>query len=310
MDTKYLDAELVESAGVFPPMLQEITRDNLQAIRDGFDAPGVQDDAAGLLKTTALTIPGKGHDVPIRVYQREGLSANSPAILWMHGGGYIMGSADDARGQRYAQQCACTVVSVDYRIAPEYPFPAGPQDCHDALLWLFANASEFQIDPKRIAIGGVSAGAGMAAGVALMNRDRSGPELAFQFLLYPMLDNLHDTPSGQGDGHVLWTRKTSHNAWEMYLNGTPGRDASPYAAAARATDLSNLPPTYIAVGGQDLFRDECIAYAQRLILANVPTELGVFPGVYHGGESFAPEAKVSLRMQQSILSAFQDGLGI
>jgi len=94
MDTKHLDAELVESAGVFPPMLQEITRDNLQAIRDGFDAPGVQDDAAGLLKTTALTIPGKGHDVPIRVYQREGLSANSPAILWMHGGGYIMGSAD------------------------------------------------------------------------------------------------------------------------------------------------------------------------------------------------------------------------
>jgi acetyl esterase/lipase len=141
-----------------------------------------------------------------------------------------------------------------------------------------------------------------------MNRDRKGPKLALQYLLYPMLDNLHDTPSGYIDDHIVWDRQISIDAWEMYLNGTPRRDASPYASASRATDLSDLPPCFLTVGDQDLFRDECIDYAQRMMIANVPVQLEVLPGMCHGGEIVVPQAKVSQRMQKSYLQALKDGL--
>jgi len=173
---------------------------------------------------------------------------------------------------------------------------------------MHSNGSELSIDPKRIVIAGQSAGAGMVAGLTIMNRDRNGPEPAFQILLYPMLDNLHDTPSGRLENHPIWNRQTSLNAWEMYLNGTPGKAASPYAAAARATDLSGLPPAYVAVGTQDLFRDECIDYANRLMAAGVLTELAVFPGIFHGADTLVPHAKICQRMNQSILEAFQNVL--
>jgi len=305
-DAKNLDPEVLESARQFPSILQEITRENLAEVRASMhgDTPPDSSD----LSVTRCEFKGRSTDVTVFVYRPKDLQADGPCLLWIHGGGYIMGQADGPLARSYAEQCACTVVSVEYRMAPEYPFPAGPEDCHDALLWLHENATELGIDPKRISIGGVSAGAGMAAGVTLMNRDLNGPALSFQYLLYPMLDNLHDTPSGYRDGQVLWNRKTSHNAWEMYLDGQPGVDASPYAAAARATDLSGLPPAYVCVGDQDLFRDECIDYARRLMLDEVPTELGVFPGVYHGAESFAPAAKVSQRMHKSMLAALTHGL--
>ena len=149
----------------------------------------------------------------------------------------------------------------------------------------------------------------MAAGVALMSRDRGGPALAYQLLLYPMIDNLHDTPSGQFTNHPVWNQRTSFNAWEMYLDGVPGKDASPYAAAARATDLSGLPPAYVCVGAMDLFRDEDIDYARRLIAADVPCELSVYPGLFHGGDSFMPQAAVSQRLERGFLYALAQRLG-
>jgi len=310
---KFLDPEVAQSADSFPPILQEITRDNLERALLGKQGSipdprsGEQDD---LISKNIISIPGRDNDIDLHIFRQKDLSPNRPVFIWLHGGGYIMGKVEDQFVEYYARNCDCTIVSVNYRIAPEHPFPAGTHDSYDALLWIHENADEIDVDPNRISIGGVSAGAGMAAGVSLLNRDQNGPALTFQFLQYPMLDNLHDTPSGRTDGHVLWNRTSSINAWDMYLDGKPAENASAYAAATRATDLSKLPPTYICVGGQDLFRDECIAYAQRLMQANVPTELGVFPGLYHGAEMFVPEAQTSQRMQQSMLTALRNGLGV
>ena len=170
------------------------------------------------------------------------------------------------------------------------------------------NVEELDIDPNRIAVGGESAGAGMAAGLVLRNRDENGPKLALQLLIYPMLDNLHNTPSGSIEDYPVWSTQTSLNAWEMYLNGEPGADASPYASAARAKDVSGLPRTFITTGTVDLFRDEIIDYAQRLMAAGVPTQLVVFPGMYHGGQLFVPDAPVSQQMKGAYMTALNDTL--
>ena len=304
---KLLDSELRPILDL--PSLGPITRDNLQEVRDSVEEMlAAVETPPTTAVVTVQKIPTRDEDLSLHVFQPEDVPKNNPALLWIHGGGYIMGDANDLVAPLLAEQVGCTVISVDYRIAPEHPFPAGPEDCYTALLWVHENAADLGIDPDRLAIGGQSAGGGMAAGVTLMNRDRRGPKLAFQYLLYPMLDNLHDTPSGQIDDHVVWDRQISLNAWEMYLNGTPLRDASPYASASRATDLAGLPPTFLTVGAQDLFRDECIDYAQRMLLAHVPVQLEVFPGMPHAGEIMIPQAAVSQRMQKSYLQALQDGL--
>jgi len=246
-------------------------------------------------------------DVTVHIY-RKSEHQNQSALLWVHGGGYLLGNAEDERARVIAEALDCTVVSVEYRLAPEHPFPAGVNDCFAVLQWMAAESSELNINPARIAIGGASAGGGMSAGVALMNRDKGGVPLAFQLLLYPMIDNLHATESGQYENHPIWNQGTSFNAWEMYLDGSPGEAASPYAAASRATDLSGLPPAYICVGSEDLFRDEDVEYAQRLSAADIPCELAVFPGMYHGGDMFVPNATGSERLKTSFLRALGDAL--
>jgi len=306
LDQSKIDAELRAALDMLPQGLGNISRDNIVAVREMLAQQRVP--AAETPVTVAeQSIKGAHGEVRVLVY-RHPEQRPGPGVLWIHGGGYILGSAEDDRARVIAEELACTVVSVDYRLAPEHPFPAGVEDCHASLLWMVEQAAELGVDPARIAIGGASAGAGMAAGVVLMNRDRGGPQLALQLLLYPMIDNLHDTPSGQYVDHPVWNQRTSFNAWEMYLNGTPGLDASPYAAAARATDLAGLPPAYICVGSEDLFRDECIDYARRLIAAGVPSELAVFPGMFHGGDMFVPGARISRRLQQSFLRALADTL--
>lgn len=306
LDTSRIDPELAPLVGMLPEGLKLITRESLQSIRDGEIA------AAPDKKPTSVVIeerhvPGVDGDVRVLIHT-PAQTGRRPAVLWIHGGGYIMGTAEDDRARLIAEEVGAVVVSVDYRLAPEHPFPAGSEDCYASLKWLFENATDLGVDPGRIAIGGASAGAGMAAGVVIMNRDRDNLPLVFQLLLYPMIDNLHATASGEIEDHPVWSRGTSFNAWEMYLDGTPGADASPYAAAARATDLAGLPPAYICVGSEDLFRDEDIDYARRLSEANVPTELAVLPGMIHGGDIFAPHAKISGRLRRGFLAALTDAL--
>jgi acetyl esterase/lipase len=302
LDYERIDPELLPALEAFPAL--DLNRDNIVKMRALLASAPIVASVVSVLEEEQVVSTQDG-DLKVYIY-RKSRAENQPAVLWVHGGGYILGNAQDERARVIADTCDCTVVSVDYRLAPEHPFPAGPNDCYAALTWMNEQAIELGIDPARIVIGGASAGAGMAAGVVLMNRDKANFPLKLQLLLYPMLDNLHATESGKLENHPVWKQATSFNAWEMYLNGTPGVDANPYAAAARAKDLSRLPPAYICVGATDLFCDEDIAYARRLDDAGVNVELSVFPGVYHAAESFVPNAKVSKRLNASFMSALKD----
>lgn len=304
LDYDRIDPLLLPPLESFPPL--DITRDNIAGIREILASQPKAPKPEGLIETKQ-TVTTKDGSVDVYVYRKSEKPGQS-ALLWIHGGGYIMGSAEDNRAMDMAMALDCTVFSVDYRLAPEHPFPAGPEDCYAALKWLMSGSSGFDINLDKVALGGASAGAGMAAGVALMNRDRDNFPLTLQLLLYPMIDNFHATESGKFENHPIWKQQTSFNAWEMYLNGTPGEDASPYAAATRAKSLAGLPPAYITVGTEDLFRDEDIDYANRLIADGVTTELTVFPGIYHAAESFVPDAPVSQRMTAAFMTALGHAL--
>ena len=304
LDYDQIDPLLLPALDAFPAL--DITRENLNAIREVLATMPPAPKPDGMLEAKEVVSTSDG-DVDVYVYRKDD-RANQSALVWIHGGGYLFGSAEDAMAQQIAMTCDCTVFSVDYRLAPEHPFPAGPEDCYAVLSWVMNGNSGYDVDLGRVAIGGASAGGGMTAGVAHMNRDRDNFPLRMQLLIYPMIDNLHATNSGEYENHPVWNRGTSDNAWEMYLDGTPDHEASPYAAATRAIDLSGLPPAFVCVGTCDLFRDEDISYAQRLVAAGVATELAVFPGVYHAAENFTPDAPVSIRMKNAIFCALGDAL--
>jgi acetyl esterase/lipase len=202
---------------------------------------------------------------------------------------------DDRLMKQMVKRIGCVAVSVDYRLAPEHPFPAPVEDCYAGLKWLFAHAGELGVEPSRIAIAGASGGGGLCAGLALMARDRREVKVAFQLLVYPMIDDRNVTPASYAiTDPRMWNRESNRLGWKAYLGRDGGgADVSPYAAASRASDLTNLPPAYMPVGALDLFVDENIEYAQRLVQAGVPTELHVYPGAFHGFDMFAPSAAVS-----------------
>jgi acetyl esterase/lipase len=238
-------------------------------------------------------------DVLVRIYQPTDRPATLPALLWIHGGGYVVGRVeqDDLFAKRLSRFANCVIASVEYRLPPEHPYPAPVEDCYAALTWFAAHADEFGVDTSRIAIGGASAGGGLAAGLALLTRDRGEVGLAYQLLIYPMIDdrNIAQASETAPDTYV-WTRENNLMGWRAYLGREPGgADVSPYAAAARATDLSGLPPAYIPVGDLDLFLGENIDYARRLLAAGVPTELHVYPGGFHGFDGMAPGADIAQR---------------
>ncbi len=231
-------------------------------------------------------------DVPIHVYTPNEMEFPDAVMIWVHGGGYVMGTADDPFVYRYTP--LMKVISVDYRMAPEHRSPAAVLDTCAVIEWVAANADRLGIDPAKIILGGPSGGGGVAAGAALMNRDRGGPALLYQMLIYPMIDDRHDTPSGHFDlPAYCWTREVSLRAWSMYVEAEG--EPSCYAAAIRAGDLAGLPPAYIMTGDLDLFRDEDVAYARRLIAAGIRVDLAVFPGAPHGFDLIAPDARVSRR---------------
>ncbi|WP_231577938.1 alpha/beta hydrolase [Thermorudis peleae] len=257
-------------------------------------------------------VPAQGDRpaIPVRLYQPEGVARPAPALLWIHGGGYVMGTVaqEDYRLVPLALQVPCVIVSVDYRLAPEHPYPTPLEDCYAALRWVWDEATALGIDPQRIAIGGASAGGGLTAALALLARDRGEVSVAFQLLIYPMLDDRNQTPSSYEvtDRRLIWTRELNLIGWRAYLGREPGSaDVPAYAAPARAEDLTGLPPAYVMVGECDLFRDEDIAYAQRLLQAGVATELHVYPGAFHGFDGFAPQASVSQRARAEIAAALQ-----
>ncbi|MCA9851461.1 MAG: alpha/beta hydrolase, partial [Dehalococcoidia bacterium] len=226
--------------------------------------------------------------------------------------GMVGGAVDasDAYCAWIADELGVLVASVEYRLAPEHPYPIPLDDCHAGLHWLAASADELGIDRSRIALGGGSAGAGLAAGLALRLRDEGAIELRYQHLVYPMLDDRNETASAHAilDSRV-WNRTCNHVGWNAYLEGRAGSaDVPPYAAPARAGDLAGLPPTYICVGSLDLFLDEDIAYARRLLDAGVPTELHVYPGAFHGSTGTVPNAALSRRWRDDELASIRRAL--
>ncbi len=228
-------------------------------------------------------------DVGMIVYEPDGRTERSGALVWIHGGGMVMGHPLQAQEfcGRVASELGIVVVSVDYRLAPEDPFPAGLDDCYAALTWLHAEADALGVDPERVAVGGDSAGGGLAAALALVSRDRGGPPVCFQLLVYPMIDDRSVLRADHaGRGNFIWTPASNEFAWTAYLGRPPREDdAPPYAAPARATDLSGLPAAWVGVGDLDLFYEEDLEYARRLEAAGVPCELHVELGMYHGADS-------------------------
>ena len=231
------------------------------------------------------------HPIRAVVYDTHERPPNSGALLWIHGGGMVMGAPeiDHQLCSRFAGECGVLVVSVDYRLAPEHPFPTPLVDCHDVLRWLHDHADRLGVDASRIAVGGASAGGGLAASLCQFARDRGGPAIAFQLLQYPMLD---DRTALRRDAQALvWSNRSNEFGWSCYL-GHPLADGEqrPHAVPARTEDLSALPPAWIGVGDIDLFHDEDVEYARRLTAAGVQCELHVVPGMYHAAEQFAPGA--------------------
>jgi acetyl esterase/lipase len=250
------------------------------------------------LRRDQVSIPGfdGGPEVAIRIHQRTRRDTPPAAgLLWIHGGGYVLGSYDmDAPFlDPLVARTGCVAVSVEYRLAPETPYPGALDDCFAALTFLTQQAAELGVDATRVVVGGFSAGAGLAAACALRARDRGVP-LAHQHLVYPMLDDRQLTQSSRWDLLAVWSRELNAFAWRCYLGELYGTDAVPAdAAPARTSDVSDLPPAYIHVGTLDGFLHENVDYAARLMSARVPTELHVFPNVPHGFEHVAPEAAIS-----------------
>jgi acetyl esterase len=294
------DPELVPVAAAFPAL--DLT--DMGAAREAFLTmrqqlpPFVPPDSL-LISRRAVPGPPGDPDIEVCVVTPRDLAGPTPALYWIHGGGFVLGDvdADMSAPAHVAAALGAVVVSVEYRLAPEHPFPAPVEDCYAGLTWLAASAGELRIDRARIAIGGVSAGGGLAAAVALMARDRSGPALCLQVLDIPELDDRLSTPSMRAYTDTpVWDYPSAVLSWQAYLGPERNAEASPYAAPARATDLTGLPPAYVVTCEFDPLRDEGIDYAQRLMQAGVRTELHHYPGTFHGSCAAGPDAAISRRM--------------
>lgn len=247
----------------------------------------------------------------IRVYRPAQAPSPSPALLYIHGGGLLIGSPlqDEAALRSIADELGVVVATVRYRLAPEHRYPAARDDCYAALAWL---AAQDDVDPTRVAIGGASAGGGLAAATALHARDRGGPALCLQLLVYPMLDDRTAARPDPDRGHRrLWSNEANHYGWSSYLGHRPGLPGvDPTAAPARCDDFAGLPPAWIGVGTLDLFHDEALAYAGRLRAAGIACTTGVVPGAFHGFDAFAGKPVVrEFRASQvaALRSAFDLG---
>jgi acetyl esterase/lipase len=252
-------------------------------------------------------------DVTVRVYRPRDVAGALPAVLYLHGGAFALGSIDTehAGALRVAREVGAVVVSVEYRLAPEHPYPAGIEDCYAGLVWLHGAADELGVDVERVAVCGSSAGGGLAAALSLLARDRGGPALCFQYLGIPEIDDrlettsmrtFHDTP--------MFNRPAAEVSWRWYLadlHGSP--DVPPYAAPARATDLAGLPSAYISAMEFDPLRDEGILYALKLLEAGVAVELHVFPGTFHGSV-VAEQATVTRRERAEQIVVLRRALGV
>lgn len=296
-------------AGLHELAVFQLPEDLMKARLDAAPVVQVSDD----VEIENVYIRGvHGDELQLRIYTPAHTeTAEKPALLWIHGGGMILGSpeGDDRLCADFAIRAGCIVVSPNYRLAPEHPYPAGLEDCYTTLEWISSEAEAQKIDRSRIAVGGASAGGGLAAGLALLTRDRQGPKLCFQMPLYPMLDHRNVTPSSYEITHPsVWNRAHNVAAWEMYLGQDLKVNVPVYASPNLAADLADLPPAYVCVGELDLFRDEIMDYVARLARAGVQVEFHLYPGCYHASEHVVPEAESSQRIRNEYIERLTQAL--
>jgi acetyl esterase/lipase len=280
-------------------------RATVEAMLSGIEVP---DNPNVTKEDRTVAGPEGAPDISVRIYRPLNAQPGLPGIFYIHGGGMVLGNVqgEDPVSTMICDQVNAIVVSVEYRLAPEDPHPAPVEDCYAGLKWMAANAADLGYDPDRLAIYGASAGGGLAIATALLARDRGGPAVKFMMPIYPMIDDTNETASSQEITDIgIWDRSGNIEAWAWYLGGKP---ADQYAAPTRAEDLAGLPPAFIDVGTVDLFRDEDIAFAQRLMQAGVPTELHIHPGSYHAAETFAADAALSKRIWALRLDALKRAL--
>ncbi len=294
-DFSDIEASRANLASLLAPLNAQV--DTTGITIDDFEAPG----------------PEGAPPVPVRVYSPTGdvPAGGRPALLDIHGGGFCSGSIDMEHGfaAQVARELGATCVAVEYRLAPEHPYPAGLEDCYAALRWMHDQAATLGLDPSRIAVGGQSAGGGLAAATVLLARDRGGPPVCFQFLGIPELDHRLETASMRAFVDTpIWHRPNAEISWRNYL-GDDVDEVSCYASPAIAADLRGLPPAYITTMEYDPLRDEGIIYALRLMEAGVTVELHSFPGTFHGS-ALVPAAAVSRRAGAELMVALRRGLGL
>lgn len=299
---KLLDPDIRTALELFP--FPPINDDTLPIMRPALAAPGPELPDRVTRSVVDAPGPAGAPTVALRVHRPAGTTGALPCIVWMHGGGLVMGvaGADDARFDLWCTRHNMMAVSIEYRLAPETPFPGPIEDCYASLQYVVANADALGIDANRIGIGGNSAGAGLAAALALMARDRGGPHISSQLLIYPMIDDRQITVSSKWDVPI-WPAVSNTFGWTSYLGDAKGTEGvSAYAAASRATDLRGLPPAIIVVGGLDGFVDENVDYARRLNNAGVPVEFHLYPGAPHGFDVMVPTSAPALQLERDVAS--------
>jgi len=313
INTRHLvDPELLALLDAWPTA--ELSRELLPALRDMPPRIAVRPADLERADMEIRKIPGPkdAPDIEVRIYRPHGVSDVLPGVLHIHGGGFVMGRAAmmEAAHRPLVADLRCCVVSVEYRLAPETPFPGAVEDCYAALRYINNSGRDLGIDAARLGVMGESAGGGFAAALALLARDRREFKLAFQHLIYPMLDDRTCIAEDQNPhvGEFIWTPHNNRFGWTSLLGRAPGgSDVSIYAAPARAQDLSGLPRTFIATGALDLFLEENIDYARRLMRAGVPVELHVYPGAFHGF-NLAIDADVTKRAARDSKAALARAL--
>jgi acetyl esterase len=305
------DPELAPLVATLPKV--DIT--NVAAARASLDQSVVSSPIdESLLDIQDYSVVGYKEDpaVAVRVFRPVSVVGQTPALLYVHGGGFVVGSvlAEQDTAATLAATLNIVVASVEYRLAPEHPFPAALHDCFAALDWLCQHADELGVDTARVGVYGSSAGGGLAAALALFCRDRGGPSLCFQFLAIPVLDDRLETESMRAFVDTPeWNRPSAELSWAYYLGSAASGDVSPYAAPARATDLGSLPPAYISTMEFDPLRDEGILYALALLDAGVSVELHSYPGTFHGSSTVLT-ADVSRRTKDEQMHVLRRALGL
>lgn len=291
------------------PPLPEFKSANLAALREAMAVPPLAGEPEAVERIEELRVPGPAGEIPVRVYWPGG-AGPFPVLVFFHGGGFVFCNVDSHDGvcRSLANGAGCVVVSVDYRLAPEHPYPAAPEDCYAATEWVAAHADELDIDPARMAVGGDSAGGNLAAVVALMARDKGGPTLRYQLLVYPVTNRNFKTGSYKenADGYFL-TSAMMQWFWQQYAPAEE-RAAEPYASPMRAKDVSGLPAGLCITAGFDPLRDEGEAYAAKLRAAGVELQIQRYDGMFHGFFSMTTLLDVAREAMSDACTALRRGL--